>query len=517
MAKNKKFLLPVLLAGVAIVAIYVVLRIFNLTNLPIFTDEAIYIRWAQIAKQDATWRFISLTDGKQPMFIWWGMITLKLFADPLFAGRMVSVIAGLGTVVGLFFLGNEVFREKSEKIFSFTKKSVSIGLLSSAIYVIYPFALVYDRMALYDTMVGMFAVWSLYLLILLVRTLRLDVALISGLVIGGGLLTKTNAFFSLGSIPFLLLLFPFKQKELKSRFLRFIGLCAVVSILSLGLYSILRLSPFYHIIADKNALFVYPLNEWIKHPFTYFGSNLSALVNWFLIYVNVPILLILASFMINKRNLPEKILLVLWFLFPFTYLAFFGKLIYPRFILFMTLPLIPLISYSVIEIFERYKNVLVRGAVVVVAFAFYIYCDFFILTDFVHAPIPRADSGQFVNSWSAGNGVAQSVDYFKQQAEKGKIYIATEGTFGLMPFGLEMYLVDNPNVTIKAYWPINETPQKEITDAAGKMPTYAIFYQPCPSCGPNGGKTPTLWHSKLIATYRQGNSQDYYSIYRILP
>ncbi len=519
MAFLKKNLFLILVASLGIIVLYFVLRLINLTSLPLFTDEAIYIRWAQIAKQDASWRFISLTDGKQPMFIWWGMIMLKLFKDPLVGGRMVSVITGFLTVAGLFFLGNELFRKDlRSKIFSFDKASVSVGLLSSFIYVIYPFGLVYDRMALYDSMVGAFAVWSLYLLILMVRSLRLDVALIAGLVIGGGVLTKTNAFSSIYSIPLLLFIFDWNKKLLKNRLLKFVVLSIVVYVLASIIYSVLRLSPFFHIIAQKNALFFYPPGEWIKHPFTYFPGNLSALVNWMLIYFSPPaIVLVAVAFLINKKNFLEKCVLVLWFAAPFTFLAFFGNTIYPRFILFMTLPLIPLIAFSIVEIFEKYKSPIIRSAVVVFIFAFYIYTDFFILTNFSNAPIPFADRGQYINSWSAGNGVAQSVDFFKMRAAEGKIYIATEGTFGLMPFGLEMYLVDNPNVKIKAYWPINDEPPKELVASAQKIPTFAIFYQPCPSCGKYGGKTPPGWSSRLIATYRQGDSNDFYSIYQILP
>ena len=66
-----------IILGIIIAALYFVLRLIFLNRLPIFTDEAIYIRWAQIALQDSSWRFISLTDGKQPMFIWAAMIFLK--------------------------------------------------------------------------------------------------------------------------------------------------------------------------------------------------------------------------------------------------------------------------------------------------------------------------------------------------------------------------------------------------------------------------------------------------------
>ena len=52
-----------------IILLFFVSRLFNILSLPIFTDEAIYVRWAQIAAQDANWRFISLVDGKQPMYV----------------------------------------------------------------------------------------------------------------------------------------------------------------------------------------------------------------------------------------------------------------------------------------------------------------------------------------------------------------------------------------------------------------------------------------------------------------
>lgn len=517
--KNKYLLL--LGAAVVIIALYFFLRLFHILSLPLFTDEAIYIRWAQIAKQDANWRFISLTDGKQPMYVWIAMIFLKFIKDPIMAGRIVSVFAGFVTTVGLFFLGNEAFKPKEKngiyKIFSFTKESVSIGLLSSFIYVIYPFGLVYDRMALYDSLVGAFAVWSLYLLILLVKSVRLDVALITGLVVGGGLLTKFNAFFSIGSIPFLLIIFDWSKKNLSDRLIKFTLQAFLVVGLSYSMYSILRLSPFYHIIGEKTALFAYPISEWLKHPFTYFYSNVHALLDWFITYFSIPgIIITVSAFVINKKNFLEKSVLNLWFLFPFTYLSFFGNTIYPRFIFFMTLPLIPLFAYSIYVFFEKYRNVFVRAVLILLAFGCYIYADYFILTNFAYAPIPHADTDQYINSWSAGNGVNQSVEFFREQAKDHKIYIMTEGTFGLMPFGLEMYLVDNPNVKIKAFWPIENTEPKEVVLASKQMPTYAIFYQPCPSCNA-AGDIPVMWHANLISKYRQGTSSMYYSIYQILP
>src|ERR1700690_2464816 len=98
--------------------VYLITRLTNLTGLPIFTDEAIYIRWSQIGGNDPNWRFISLTDGKQPLFTWVVMVLLRLIRDPLVAGRMVSVCAGIGSLVGMGFLSWELFHSKRITIFS---------------------------------------------------------------------------------------------------------------------------------------------------------------------------------------------------------------------------------------------------------------------------------------------------------------------------------------------------------------------------------------------------------------
>lgn len=491
--------------GVVLLLVFLVSRLSAILDLPIFTDEAIYIRWAQIAKNDANWRFISLTDGKSPSYVWIAMIIMRFVHDPLLAGRLVSVGAGLMTTLGLFFLGKEVFKNKW------------VGIVSSFLYVVFPFALVYDRLALYDSLVGTFAVWSLFIIVLLVRTLRLDVALILGLVIGGGLLTKTNAFFSLYLTPVSLILFNWHSSHLPKRLLKWAGLILVTSTLAYACYFILRLSPFFHIIDEKNTIFVFPLREWLMHPFEFFLSNWMGLWNWMITYVTVPIfILIVSSFFISKRYLREKLLLLLWFLIPFVFLSFFGKTIYPRFILFMTLSLLPLAAFTLVTAKNKLTNVYLYIFFFFLSISFALFADYKISTDFVHAPIPRPDLDQYVKAWPAGGGIKEGVAFFEEQAKSGPIYVATEGTFGLMPYSFEIYLGANPNVKIVGFWPIEQTPPKEVIEMSKKMPTYFVFYQPCPPCK-FIGDAPTAWPIKLIYRYAKPDGKSYFSIYQVYP
>src|SRR3989344_9242851 len=109
MAKSKR----IILAGLFLIVLYFSTRLINLTILPIFTDEAIYIRWSQIALADQQQRFISLYDGKQPLFVWLNMLTLKLPVDPLIAGRLVSVLAGFASLIGIIALSWRLFGKKA--------------------------------------------------------------------------------------------------------------------------------------------------------------------------------------------------------------------------------------------------------------------------------------------------------------------------------------------------------------------------------------------------------------------
>ena len=483
--------------------VYFVLRSANLLVIPIFTDEAIYTRWAQIALNDSSWRFISLTDGKQPMFVWFAMVMMKIIDDPLLAGRLVSVIFGFLTMIGLWFLSYELFKDKR------------IAFLTSILYIFFPFAQVYDRMALMDSMVATFSIWALYFSVLLVRKVNLSFAYTLGFVLGAGALTKSSNFFSMYCLPFTLLLFNFSKSQLLKRILKW-GLLAIFAVvIAQIIYSILRLSPLFSMIGIKNETFIYPFSEWFNHPFTFLIGNLSALWDWLFGYLGISYLLLIAvSIIFIFKEFKEKILLIIYFFLPFLALAIFGKLIYARFIFFMSLYLLPLAGWGLVYLIDLLRSKLKVNKlsyILVILFIFYpAFICLQLLINPINAQIPKTDSSQYINSWAAGWGVKESVEYIEKKAKSEKVFVGTEGTFGLMPESLELYLVKNKNVTVKGYWPINEFP-KDVIENAKKMPTYFIFYQPEHKVIPLG------FPLKLIFEKREGNSNSYFRFYQVIP
>ena len=185
MTKNNFFRLFVL---VLIIGFYFFSRLQNLTSIPVFCDEGIYIRWSQIIKTEETLRFLPQTDGKQPLFMWLNAASIKFINDPLVSGRIISVFAGFGLILGLFFLTAIVlaFNSKEKNIWRFISQSIKDNfypaIFTSLLYCLIPFTFFFDRLALADTLLSFFGLISLILSLLLAKYPRLDLAIILGFV-----------------------------------------------------------------------------------------------------------------------------------------------------------------------------------------------------------------------------------------------------------------------------------------------------------------------------------------------
>jgi 4-amino-4-deoxy-L-arabinose transferase-like glycosyltransferase len=485
--------------------LFCISRFFFLLDIPLFTDEAIYLRWAQIARGDFDWLLISLTDGKGPTFIWLAMLAMNVISDPLIAGRLVSVAAGIGSIVGLYMLSIALFKNRW------------VGFMSALIYTILPFTLVYDRLALYDSLVAALYIWGIYTTLQLTRKPNLLNAGVAGIVAGVGAITKSSGLFIIYLLPVLFALLTIKSKKVISAGKKWILYAGVTVLVAYGLYNLQRVSPSFYLIAQKNEVFIYSLQDWIANPFANTVSNIRTLLEWFVSYTTVPIIvLVLASFVVKKDKLIEKVLLCMYFIIPFLALAVFAKLIYPRYILFMTVSLIPLAGYALVMLSEKVANKFVYGVIVVLVLSIPFWASIQVLRDFEHAPIPGTDKGQLLTGWPSGVGVKESVQFFEKKAATEKIFVGTGGQFGLLPAGLELYLHDNPNIEIVGYWPITPEPQPDILQKARQMPTYFIFYQPCGSCEYEGD-APDTWPVEKIVEYKKPGENAVLSIYEVKP
>ena len=128
MDKIKKYYPQLIGLGLGIA--FLSTRLYNINGIPIFTDEAIYVHWVLIFRSNIHQLFISLTDGKQPLFVWLGDAIAQVEQhNPLLAVRLVSVCAGLFTMIGLYFLSKELLKDTDHVFLEPTLKFVPYLLM----------------------------------------------------------------------------------------------------------------------------------------------------------------------------------------------------------------------------------------------------------------------------------------------------------------------------------------------------------------------------------------------------
>lgn len=432
---------------------------------------------------DAGMRYLPLIDGKPPLFMWGTSFVMKVLPnlDPLLTGRLMAGISGFMGLAGILFTSWVLFKNRR------------VSLISAMLYIFVPFTFFYDRFGLADSMLAMWGIWSLGLSVLLVRSLRLDVAMILGIVIGLGFLTKSPALFFLLFTPLPLIFI----KRTKKNFLKYIGLFLIVVVLSQAIYSILRLFPLFNMIGQKNLEFAVPFSDLLRHPFMYFWGNLKSLLTWEFFYLT-PLVSILVVWSIVramiKKSFSELIITVCFILFTFA-MAAANKVIYPRFLLIFTPALLILAALALNSITKRFF-VLILGLVLLLP----IYTDLVLITKPSEAPIPEADSGQYMNGWAAGYGVKEVRQFLSLHPNSTVI---TEGTFGLMPYSLDLYQKEYPTVIVKSFWPLPKMADINLEDK-----TYLVVYQ--------HNSAPEGWSVTQISEYRQGKSDSFLKLYEVI-
>lgn len=419
---------------VGITLVYLITRLVNLTLLPVFSDEAIYVRWAQTMAYDKTKLLLPLFDGKTPLFIWLLIPCLGLWPqDPLFAARFLSAFSGIGLLWVILKITQ----------LHYPKKNAAVD--ASIIFLVLPFSLFYQRMGLIDNLLTSFLGFSVWFFSKWRKSEYLSLDIIySGIFWGLALLTKTSAFYYL-AVP--MAIFIIDNLKLRPKTWLKSAVMAITGVI-IGLLFIawMRSSPWFPFLFNRTSDFAFSLTEIVEKPFSILWFNIRRFSPWLWTYVTPPIILLLAgSGLILKKNKPVLgnvgylILSALLFLFPF---LITGKLMASRYLLPIIIWLIPAAGILFAEL--RAKNIKIYA----VALALFTYSglrfDVPLLYTPEKTPFPKADTIQYLTEWSAGYGIPETVSFIKQEAAKGKIVIATEGYFGTLPDGLLMYFDKSP-------------------------------------------------------------------------
>ncbi len=438
--------------GIGVLLVFFFFRLINLTILPIFADEAIYIRWSQVMKAEPTLRFLPLSDGKQPLFMWILMFALGVVKNPLFMGRLLSVFAGFGSLTGIFLLSYELFKDKK------------LSLFASFFYAVVPFFVFFDRMALVDSLLTTFGIWVFYFGILLIKNLRLDLAMITGMILGGALITKSPALFYALLLPTVFLFHPFSFRLKGLKKWLHLGQAAflwgVVYVFAFGIYNLLRLGPNFQLIAQRNKDYVFTLGYLLAHPFDPLKPHLYDLAGWLPNLLTWPILLMaLVGFvwlLLKKENWRQATWLLAICILPLLAQSAMAKVFTPRYILFAVWPLIIFVAAGLVflgNLFDEKIKLPIKKEIrctILVALLIIpsLGYNFYLLSNPEQAPLPRRMRSGYLEEWTAGQGIKEIADFVKEIAKERNVLIGTEGFFGTLPDGLQIYLEKVPRVTV---------------------------------------------------------------------
>ncbi len=429
----------VALTGILVSAFAI--RTFHLTLLPIFADEAIYVRWSQVMANEPTLRFLPLTDGKQPLFMWILMFVVEKFHDPLFMGRLISIFAGLSAIMAIFCLTYYLFKNKY------------ISLIASVFWMLSPYSFFFDRMALVDSLLASFAIWTAFFATVTAKTKRLDMAMLTGFALGFASLTKSPALFVALLVPgsWILTNWKLKRNAFITQAIKLGLLLLVTYTIAFGMYNIQRLGPNFHMLTSRTQDYVFPISHIWTNPKDPLFAHFDRAIEWLRLMGPWPVLVLaVLGFIVNfKKYWKEILFLFSWWFVPTVIQSELAKVFTARYELF-TIPFVFILAASVFLT----KNKLVKNISLLV-FALWavlaIRFNYFLLTDPQKANLPRSERSGYLEEWTSGTGIKEVAEYIKAEHSSNpneKIVIGTEGYFGTLPDGLQIYLQNVPNVTV---------------------------------------------------------------------
>lgn len=438
--------------------LYVLTRLYNLNGLPVFADEAIYIRWAQLmVNQPGEFTFFPLYDGKTPLHMWTLTQFLPLFPlDPLYSARLMSVIFGSITAVAIALITRSIGGSRTAII------------TSIALYIALPFTLFHDRMGLIDPMLTTWLALSFYFLLLFRQKKHPAFALIAGFFWGLALLTKVPALF-MAPLFVLVLLIKSKKlkgiipvsgiKDIKPNSIIWLGLSGIIGIAMLYSLKVSELFPFLFARSrDFGAEHARSLIQLIDLSWV----NVRRVTRWLSWYLNplilviplVPLVFQIAKrkFTINKSRLLElikkpefftplfMITCALVFMLP---LLVLGQILASRYFLPVVTWLIPAAAIS-LDWIQKHHSIKLFGIAISIIFIHSSIIGLPLLINPDSTPLPHEDRIQYFEEWSSGHGIIQAKEYIRSITQENEVLILTEGYFGTLPDGLLMYFDRDP-------------------------------------------------------------------------
>lgn len=422
---------------IAVIILFFVSRFTNLTIIPIFNDESTYIRYGieQLVEPDHS--PYSLLIGKEPMTPFLYALGTKVFHAVLFGARTISVIFGFLTFLGIYFVTKKLSNRNA-------------ALIASFFYVILPFTLFFDRLALMDNAVCTVAVWSLYFCNRVMMDNKWWQVVLLGIVTGIGLWIKSSSLFYI-FLPFVgYVLYCFFFKTIKiSILINFLFSIVISGVIFLPLL----VHPFYSTHSELMKQYTYPILSFLTFPVNLWIENFVKMFVWMINFLTPTGFLIGVVLLFYLAREKKYFLLLIWFLLPLIYICLFAKLLTSRHILILTIPLIISAGTGMNLLVKKVKLVTALFAILIIPCLFYGVVLLFYPHKYptYFLSFAKFDLTQYFYSNSSGYGVIEAAKFLEAKAKKSKITVMLRDDSGNPEDAVVMLLSKNPHVQIVLY------------------------------------------------------------------
>lgn len=303
-----------------LLAAYVFSRLATLMTLPIFFDEAHYTLSALLIGRDPlhTDPFVEVAYwGVPPLFTWLAALPARLAAEPLLAARLSSALIGLAALLGTWRCARALGGQR-------------LALAAAAFFVLSPYLLLYQRMAMVDGLMTAVSAFGLLCAMRLARDPSMRAAGLLGLCLALACLSKITGPL-LFSLPVIAVAAAAPERR------RAVVRPALVALL-LGLAAGLALL----LMPDGASLIaVAGQQQRLAEPFisrTLAQAGIIAQSLW--LYVTPPVLLLALVGLRGVRRAPETRVLALWAAASLLPFALMHLGLNPRYLLPSAIPLL---------------------------------------------------------------------------------------------------------------------------------------------------------------------------------
>ncbi len=427
-------------------------------SLPIFNDEAIWIDWGNKLKLGFIPLFYSLYDGKPPLhfvFISFFMIFIK---EPLLAGRLLSVVAGIFSIIAI----------KKISVNYLEEKYVFIPCL---LYVISPMFLFYDRQALQESILTAEICWIMYFIIMYFNNYRMKYAFLSAIVLAVAFMTKVSVLVYFIPIYLIFTINFIREKERQDKlFIAAIFILLIFFILTLPLF-LQKQSSLIFTRNDRYALTLGEININIIHVLI--DNILKTLKIYFWYFNTMLIFTVIALISFIKRHVNIKYYYILIFLLPVLLIDISSRGIVDRYVIPYSIPILFLSAIGFYKLVKKYSLVSLLLFIPLLISLFQIVkIDNYLA--FMDRYAKGLDLYVYTGGFTSGYGVNNAIKFINNLNDN-KIYIGIRVDAGNPESAIMAYFLnDSKSKVVPLYFDSQTTPLPLSSDFIGNY--YPFYY-----------------------------------------